>query len=80
MDMVELGHSERREYFAETDETVGLKVEAALRHGLVPLICVGETLADKESGRAAEVLARQTRGALAKLSPEQKQRGDPVRL
>lgn len=72
MDMVELGHSERREYFGETDETVGLKVEAAVRHGLVPLICVGETLADKESGRAAEVLARETRGALAKLSTEQK--------
>lgn len=72
MDMVELGHSERREHFAETDETVGLKVEAAVRHGLVPLICVGETLADKDSGRASEVLARETRGALSKLSAEQK--------
>ena len=72
MDLVELGHSERREFFAETDETVGLKVEAAVRHGLVPLICVGETLVEKESGRASEVLARETRGALAKLSAEQK--------
>ena len=72
LDMVELGHSERREHFGETDETVGLKVEAAVRHGLIPLICVGETLADRESGRAAEVLARETRGALARLSPEQR--------
>ncbi len=73
LDLVELGHSERRAHFGETDETVGLKVEAALRHGLIPLICVGETLADKESGQAAQVLARQTRGALARLSPEQRQ-------
>jgi triosephosphate isomerase len=72
MDMVELGHSERREHFGETDETVGLKVEAAVRHGLIPLICVGETLAEREAGRAAEVLAREVRGALAKLSPAQK--------
>ena len=72
MDMVELGHSERREHFGETDETVGLKVEAAVRHGLVPLICVGETLSEKDSGRASEVLARQTRAALAKLSGAQK--------
>ena len=72
LDMVELGHSERREHFGETDETVGLKVEAAVRHGLIPLICVGETLADRESGRAAEVLARETRGALARLSPQQR--------
>ena len=72
MDMVELGHSERRAFFGETDETVGLKVEAAVRHGLIPLICVGETLADRESGRASEVLAAQTRGALAKLSRAQR--------
>jgi len=72
LDMVELGHSERREHFGETDETVGRKVEAAVRHGLIPLICVGETLADRESGRAAEILAQETRGALAKLSPEQR--------
>jgi triosephosphate isomerase len=72
IDMVELGHSERREFFAETDWTVGLKVEAAVRNGLVPLICVGETLEDKDSGRAPEVLAREVQGALAKLSDEQK--------
>src|SRR4051812_29526750 len=72
LDMVELGHSERREHFGETDETVGLKVEAAVRHGLIPLICIGETLADRESGRADEVLAREVRGALGKLSAEQR--------
>jgi triosephosphate isomerase len=75
LDIVELGHSERREFFGETDETVGLKTEAAVRHGLVPLICIGETLEDRESGRAAEVLAREVRGALSKLSGDQKQAG-----
>jgi len=73
LDLVELGHSERREHFGETDKAVGLKTEAAVRHGLVPLICIGETLADRESGRAAEVLARQVRGALGKLEGAQKQ-------
>jgi len=73
LDLVELGHSERREHFGETDETVGLKTEAAVRHGLVPLICIGETLADRESGRAADVLARQVRGALGRLEGAQKQ-------
>ena len=72
LDLVELGHSERREHFGETDETVGLKVEAAVRHGLIPLICIGETLADRESGRADEILAREVRGALGKLSSEQR--------
>ncbi|WP_420963285.1 triose-phosphate isomerase [Brucella sp. IR073] len=73
LDIVELGHSERREYFGETDETVGLKTEAAVRHGLTPLICIGETLEDRESGSAAGVLARQVRGALSRLAGEQKQ-------
>ena len=52
LDIVELGHSERREHFGETDETVGLKTEAAVRHGLIPLICIGETLEEREGGRA----------------------------
>lgn len=78
LDLVELGHSERREHFGETDETVGLKAEAAVRHGLIPLICIGESLADRESGRADEILAREVRGALGKLSPEQ--RGAPILL
>ncbi len=72
LDIVELGHSERREHFGETNETVGLKVEAAVRHGLIPLICIGETLDDRESGRAAEVLAEEVHGALSKLSDGQK--------
>ena len=71
LDMVELGHSERRAHFGETDETVGLKVTAALRHGLTPLICIGETLDERQAGRAQDVLAAQVRGALAKLTPEQ---------
>ncbi|OYU39653.1 MAG: triose-phosphate isomerase [Pseudorhodobacter sp. PARRP1] len=72
LDIVELGHSERREFFGETDETVALKVEAAVRHGLIPLICIGETLAQREAGSATETLAAQVAGALGKLSPEQK--------
>lgn len=73
LDIVELGHSERRTFFGETDETVGLKTEAAVRHGLVPLICIGETLAEKEAGQARSVLETQVRAALAKLSGSQKQ-------
>jgi triosephosphate isomerase len=72
LDIVELGHSERRAHFGETDETVGLKTEAAVRHGLIPLICIGETLPEREAGRAAEVLERQVRGALGKLGDAQK--------
>jgi triosephosphate isomerase len=72
LDLVELGHSERREHFGETDETVGLKTEAAIRHGLAPLICVGETLAEREAGRAAAVLERQVRAALFRLEGGQK--------
>jgi len=72
LDIVELGHSERRERFGETDETVGLKAEAAVRHGLIPLICIGETLQQREAGRASKVLEAQVRGALGKLSAAQK--------
>ena len=73
LDIVELGHSERREHFGETNATVGLKTEAAVRHSLVPLICIGETLNDRESGRATDILSEQVIGALSKLSAEQKQ-------
>ena len=71
LDIVELGHSERRAHFGETNETVGLKVESAVRHSLIPLICIGETLADRDSGRAPEVLAEEVRGALSRLAPAQ---------
>ncbi|WP_102224776.1 triose-phosphate isomerase [Acidimangrovimonas sediminis] len=72
LDIVELGHSERREHFGETDKTVGLKTEAAVRHGLTPLICIGETLAEREAGRARAVLEAQVRGALGRLAADQK--------
>lgn len=71
LDIVELGHSERRAHFGETNETVGLKVEAAVRHGLIPLICIGETLDDRESGRAQEVLEKEVRAALGQLKGDQ---------
>lgn len=63
-----LGHSERRAYFGETDETVNRKVHAALAHGLVPIVCVGETLEENENGQTAEVVSRQVRQGLANLS------------
>lgn len=71
LDVIELGHSERREHFGETDATVGLKTAAAIRHGFVPLICVGETLAERESGRAEAVLTGQVLGALQELGGDQ---------
>ena len=54
-----LGHSERRAYFGETDETVNRKVKAALVYGLTPIVCIGETLEENESGRTGEVVSRQ---------------------
>ena len=64
-DYVVLGHSERRQLFGETDQTVNLKVKAALTHALRPILCVGETLEQRESGHAQEVIANQVRDALA---------------
>jgi L-erythrulose 1-phosphate isomerase len=72
LDLVELGHSERREHFGETDHSVGLKAAAAVKHGLIPLICVGETLAEREGGRADAVLTSQVEGALQFLKSEAK--------
>jgi triosephosphate isomerase (TIM) len=66
-----LGHSERRQYFCETDESVNRKVKAALAHGLKPIVCVGEKLEEYEVGETNEVVGRQTRGGLAELTPEQ---------
>ncbi|HWQ83477.1 MAG TPA: triose-phosphate isomerase [Anaerolineales bacterium] len=63
-----IGHSERRAMFDETDETVNKKVGAALAHGLIPIVCVGETLEENETGRTAEVVARQIREGLAGMS------------
>ena len=69
-DYVIIGHSERRQFFGETDESVGRKAAAALQHGLRPIVCVGETLDQRESGQAAEVIRRQVVAALADVDPE----------
>jgi triosephosphate isomerase len=66
-----LGHSERRQYFAETDETVNLKLKTALQHGLVPIVCVGEVLAEREAGETEAVLVRQITRGLDGLTPDQ---------
>jgi triosephosphate isomerase len=62
--LVELGHSERRTHFGETDETVAKKVAAAVKHGLTALVCIGDTRSEYEAGATADVLAKQTRYAL----------------
>lgn len=59
-----IGHSERRQYFSETDEAVNRKIRAALAVGLAPIVCVGETLSEREAGRTLTVVERQVRGAL----------------
>ncbi|MBM3153171.1 MAG: triose-phosphate isomerase [Chloroflexi bacterium] len=64
-----IGHSERRAYFGETDETVNRKVTAALKAGLVPIVCIGETLAEYEAGQTAEAVGRQARQGLEGLDP-----------
>jgi triosephosphate isomerase (TIM) len=66
-----LGHSERRAYFGETDETVNKKVKAALAVGLTPIVCVGETLTEYEAGVTADVVIRQIVAGLKGLSEEQ---------
>ena len=66
-----LGHSERRQYFAETDEVVNHKLKTALQHGLKAIVCVGEVLAEREGGKTEEVLIRQTQGVLAGITAEQ---------
>jgi triosephosphate isomerase len=66
-----IGHSERREFFAETDEGVNKKAKAALAHNLTPIICVGETLAQNEAGETQAFVSGQVRAALDGLTAEQ---------
>src|SRR5438552_1222024 len=65
-----IGHSERRQYFDETDDTVNRKLERALQAGLTPIVCVGEVLAERESGLTEDVLRRQCIGAFRGISGE----------
>jgi triosephosphate isomerase len=73
VDYVIIGHSERRQYFGETDETVNKRVKAALAKGLTPIMCVGETLAQYKAGETARVVSTQMKGGLAGLTAEQAQ-------
>ena len=66
-----VGHSERRQYFGETDETVLKRTHAALHFGLSPIVCVGERLEERESGHTEAVLMRQFQDGIAGLTPEQ---------
>ncbi len=63
-----IGHSERRQYFGETDDTVNLKLKAALEAGLIPIVCVGEVLEEREAGLTGDVLRRQCLRAFNKVS------------
>ena len=65
-----IGHSERRQFFNETDETVNLKLKAAIAHGLMPMVCVGENLNERDGGHTEEVLRRQVTAALRGVAPE----------
>jgi triosephosphate isomerase len=67
-DYVILGHSERRQMFAETDEAVNSKVKAAQAAGLKPIMCVGETLEERESGKASDIISGQVRAGLAGIT------------
>ena len=66
-----LGHSERRQYFGETDQTINKRLKAVLAQSLVPILCIGETLAERDGGKLEEVLTRQIHGALDGLTAAQ---------
>ncbi len=63
-----IGHSERRQYFAETDEIVNKKLHTALKHGIVPVVCIGEVLEEREAGKTASVLKTQVTGGFAGIA------------
>jgi triosephosphate isomerase (TIM) len=71
VEFVIIGHSERRQFFAETDEMVNQKLKIALAHGLKPIVCVGENLEQNEAGLTDSLVSAQVRAAFAGLSPEQ---------
>jgi triosephosphate isomerase (TIM) len=66
-----IGHSERRQYFGETNETVFKKTKAALAAGLIPIVCIGEMLADREAGRTDAICREQFLGSVGALTPEE---------
>jgi triosephosphate isomerase (TIM) len=65
-----IGHSERRQYFAETDEIVNKKLHTALKHGIIPIVCIGEVLEEREAGKTASVLKTQVTGAFVGITPQ----------
>ena len=71
VEYVIIGHSERRQYFNETDETVNKKIKSAFANELKPIVCVGETLEQRETGKAEEIITNQTKIALDGLTEEQ---------
>jgi triosephosphate isomerase (TIM) len=66
-----IGHSERRQFFGETNETVFKKTKAALAAGLIPIVCIGEMLADREAGRTEAIIQEQFLGSVGALTPEE---------
>jgi len=66
-----VGHSERRQFFGETNETVLKKTKAALVAGLIPIVCIGEMLADREAGNTEKVIEEQFKGSVGSLTPEE---------
>jgi triosephosphate isomerase len=69
-EFVIIGHSERRQFFGETDATVNKKIQSALSLGLTPIVCVGESLKEREAEKTNAVLEKQVKGAFAGISPE----------